>query len=607
MVRKVTLFLTVAFIFAGSILPQQRITGRRNYYVEKIYFLGNKHFSDGDLKKVMLLKERGIFSRTVFNKRLLELDKLAISNLYTRSGFLGCRVLDSISVKGNFVNVYFMIYEGIRYYLESLEIEGAKIFRKKYLRELFDIRRGEPYNQEAIQKGVNSILELYLNRGYVNVKLRDSITVQNSNRIKFLLRIREGGQYVIDSVIVRGLKRVNPSIVQREMVVKKGAVYSKEKVELSRRYIYETGLFSSVNISVTNIDTVEKKVDLLVSVRELELRYLGLSVGFGQDRGISQGSEPYTSFYVSSEWLHRYLTKGGARLSIKLAGSVSLSSILGRPKVDLNVDYAVPWLFGFRSLSVVKTFFNNQIQEREEKTEYGQEYGLAYRPSRRRYVRAFMGIKNVIYFYKEDGSPRKESARENSLGFNAYLDRRDNFLYPSRGVFFTFSSRLVGILPGSSLKYYKVELNFSKYVKLFKGLVWAYRVKGGVMDNIGASRVPAYEQFFLGGETSLRGWVDRYYLVSGNRPLGGNLKVLFNTELRFPIVWIIGGEIFIDGGDLQSDISYVNKIEPGWDAGIGLTFATPLGPFRVDFARVLKSRTTYKKRWVVQFATQYAF
>lgn len=605
--RKATFFLTAIFIFVGSILSQQRIAGRRNYYIEKIYFLGNEHFSDKDLKKVMLLKEKRMFSRTVFNRKLLELDKLAISNLYIRNGFLGCTVLDSISVEGDVVNVYFVINEGIRYYLESLEIEGVRVFKEEYLRTLFDIRRGEPYNQEAIQKGVNSILELYLNGGYVNVKLKDSISVQDSNRIKFLLRIREGKRYAIDSIIIRGLKRVDPFIVRREMVVEKGTIYSKKKIELSRRYIYETGLFSSVNISVINIDTIEKKLDLLVSVRELELRYLGVSVGLGQDRGISEGSEPYTSFYVSSEWLHRYLTKKGARLSLKLESSVSLSSILNRPRVDLDVDYAVPWLFGFRSLSSVRTFFNNQIQEGEEKTEYGQEYSLAYKPSRRRYIRTFMGVKNVIYSYKEDATIRKERARENSLGFNVYLDRRDNFLYPSKGMFFTLSSRVVGMLPGSSLKYYKIELNFSRYIKLFKGVVLAYRVKGGVMDNIGVSQTPAYEQFFLGGETSLRGWVNRYYLVSGDLPLGGNLKVLFNTELRFPLIWIIGGEIFLDSGDLQSDISYANKIELSWDAGVGLTFATPLGPFRVDFARVLKSRTTYSKRWVVQFATQYAF
>ena len=186
MVSKATFFLTAIFIFVGSILSQQRIAGRRNYYIEKIYFLGNEHFSDKDLKKVMLLKEKRMFSRTVFNRKLLELDKLAISNLYIRNGFLGCTVLDSISVEGDVVNVYFVINEGIRYYLESLEIKGVRVFKEEYLRTLFDIRRGEPYNQEVIQKGVNSILELYLNRGYVNVKLKDSISVQDSNRIKFL-------------------------------------------------------------------------------------------------------------------------------------------------------------------------------------------------------------------------------------------------------------------------------------------------------------------------------------------------------------------------------------------------------------------------------------
>ena len=88
----------------------------------------------------------------------------------------------------------------------------------------------------------------------------------------------------------------------------------------------------------------------------------------------------------------------------------------------------------------------------------------------------------------------------------------------------------------------------------------------------------------------------------GDDPLGDNLKVLTNAEIRFPLFWIIGGEIFIDGGSLSSDMASLSNTTYQWDAGFGLTFATPLGPIRIDFANILNTQ-----KWKVQFGIPYAF
>ncbi|MBO8130864.1 MAG: BamA/TamA family outer membrane protein [Candidatus Marinimicrobia bacterium] len=605
--RKILTKLISIFLFISLVFPQATITSKRNYYVNYIYFYGNKNFEDKILKKNLIMKEKGLISKSIFNRRILELDKINLTNFYKNNGFLECIINDSISIEDNLVNVYFFIVEGKRYYLKSLKITGTRQFSERQLRKYFDVKNGEPFNQHAIRTGLNKILSLYLDKGYLNVKMKDKIQIEEDNQILFKLSINEGSVYKIGNIDIQGLKTVKPNIVLREMIIKSGDIYSKEKIEKSRRYIYETGLFSSVNITISSIDTVNKIAHLNIILRELEKRYLGLSIGFGQDRGISAGSEPYTSFDITSEWLHRYLTNRGTKLNVKLIGSLNLSSVHIRPKTDFEITYTEPWLFKFRSLTSVKTFFNNQIYQNQEITNYGQEYSLTYRKSKRKFIKTAFEIRRVIYSYSYGSLISRQRDVENSINIIIYEDNRDNFLYPSNGTFFNTTAKLAGIFPFSTTKYYKLETTFNHYTDIYKNIIWANRVKIGIMDNLGKKATPEYEIFYLGGSTSLRAWLDREYLIVNKRPVGGNLKVIFNTELRFPIVWIMGGELFIDIGDLQYDIKDVNKIELSIDAGFGLTFATPLGPLRIDYAKILKSRVETKTNSLIQFALQYAF
>jgi len=79
---------------------------------------------------------------------------------------------------------------------------------------------------------------------------------------------------------------------------------------------------------------------------------------------------------------------------------------------------------------------------------------------------------------------------------------------------------------------------------------------------------------------------------------------LTSAEIRFPLVWVLGGEIFIDGGNLTSDIPSLLSTTYRWDGGFGLTIATPLGPIRIDIAKIL-GKKDQPYQW--QFSIPYAF
>ena len=76
-----------------------------------------------------------------------------------------------------------------------------------------------------------------------------------------------------------------------------------------------------------------------------------------------------------------------------------------------------------------------------------------------------------------------------------------------------------------------------------------------------------------------------------------------NWEIRFPLFWILGGEIFIDGGQIYDSYSNISLKELSWDSGLGITLTTPLGPVRLDAAHPLKKNTS----WQIQLGVQYIF
>ena len=125
--------------------------------------------------------------------------------------------------------------------------------------------------------------------------------------------------------------------------------------------------------------------------------------------------------------------------------------------------------------------------------------------------------------------------------------------------------------------------------------------------------IPSYGLFYLGGSTSLRGWPAQRYLTSENdglvRPLGGLIKVLFNSELRIPLRGVLGVNLFVDGGILAVSLSELaNQVEAwkegeGWNYGAELTVSTPLGPIRLYYAIPI----TNPGKAVMHLGVPYAF
>ncbi len=606
--RSYSLILTILILIWSESLFSKNEFKATEYFVNKIIITGNKQFSTRKLKKQINLKEKTIWRKQTFTRRLLELDRLNLESFYIKQGYLHCTVKDSFSThSNNLVDVFFKINEGQMYILKDVIISGAESLSEKKILSLLDHKINAPYNPIQIRNGIKNILNEYANIGRPLTTITDSLEVNNDIRLHLI--IHESEPMYINQVTITNNKLVKEKPIRREIALQPGDLYSLKKIELSKRHIYETGLFASANIRLTDIDTVRNKVNLVVDVRELDMRYLGLDFGLGQDRGLREGREPYTSLEATGQWLNRNIGGRGSRLSLKAEGALNIDteSGLSQPRLSGEVTWIEPWLLGFRSSNSFTLFAETQSFDLEKnyyQTNYGGEIALIYQPERRLYLKTGVAPQVIESNSQSDYTKSEEVAV--TLDFRR--DDRDNFLFPKNGTYLALSGK-IALVGGKPADYYKLEPSFSQYFNILGPVVLAYRVKVGIMAPLRTGQpTPEYEKFYLGGSTSLRAWPDNKFEPDHIDPDGYNFKGLTSVEVRFPLFWLFGGEVFVDGGNLAGEPDFSEFFTTyRWNYGFGLTLATPLGPIRIDYAIKIPKENEKKQPGRFQLGIPYAF
>jgi outer membrane protein insertion porin family len=185
-------------------------------------------------------------------------------------------------------------------------------------------------------------------------------------------------------------------------------------------------------------------------------------------------------------------------------------------------------------------------------------------------------------------------------------DSRDKPLDAHRGTFATVNLGITPTAFGSSANFAKLFAQYA-YYKPVHSLVFASSIRLGFASPFAGSFVPTSQLFFSGGGTSLRGFpideagpqrlVPFCNVLKGQSgcvnvtvPVGGKQLFILNSEARFPlgIMKALGGVVFYDGGNVYSAINLHNFVDNYSNTiGIGLRYATPIGPIRIDFGRNL--------------------
>ena len=613
-------FIKILFIaiFVCVALSQENIQRKIN----DVNLIGVENFDENQIRNVLRIHEAGFLSKMDFDRRLVKLDAINIKTFYVSKGYLGVTVKDSISIINNLVDIHFLINEGKRYYIRSLAITGNESLNDKTISRILGLKQNRAFNPVRTNANYNILEDRYREIGKLFANINISDTIKDSVDINIL--IIEGPDVYINNTFFTGLGIVDSAIVQRELLFKKGDKYNQSNINNSQRQLLQTGIFSVANITPVKLTKSDSLVNLLIELRQFK-PYEWLSEGGYYPIEYYEGTEPIPGAGVLVEWRNRNLIRSGTSLSLKLSGQSLISNSTLNPKIRFDISLANPWLLKFKIPTKTQIYlesFKDYISFGEPYvTRYGIELINTYfidKIERRSYIETrlyldrfsrkdYLNTENdaLLNLIDDSGNSRNIKIEKHSFEINFRLDKSDNVLYPSEGLIYLGQLNRTGGILGGNRDFIKLDLGIRAYKPIYKNIILASRIKYGMIIGWNADYHDyLYDKFYLGGSNSLRGWdMLRYRTDSNNLPIGDIIRIMNNWEIRFPLFWILGGEIFVDGGHIYSSYDDISLNKLSWDSGFGITLATPLGPVRLDMAHPLEKNTN----WRIHLGVQYIF
>ncbi|MFQ6616886.1 MAG: outer membrane protein assembly factor [Fidelibacterota bacterium] len=589
-------FLSFALLIVFPVEGQ--LTTR--YTVENLRFEGNETFSSRQLERYVKLKPPGFLRSTEFNRRSLKLDAITLKNFYASQGFLQAEVVESYAVmEGEEVAVVFRIREGPRSTLRSWTVEGNESLSEKLVARTLGLKVGKPFNVLGIRQAFSRLTEEYGRIGKLFVTFEQ--TYVPSEDIDYHLIINEGPTVRIDRILIEGLDGLDSSFVLREILLDTGSVYNGDRVKDSQRQIFETGLFSLVNLSPVKSSRGDAWVNILVELRRFSsTREIQLEPGIAPIRPSSGRGEPISGVEGTVQFVDRNLFGSGQRLGMK--GSVQLpieamERAFGQLIFRTEASVSGLWTGKWRTPNALKLFGERVPEEREAQkdrfvTRYGWEWNGLHHFSDRANLRGGLEWTQILSSDPED----RQQEQERRIWVRYRYRDFDHPIKPSEGMSFSLESSMVGLILGGDRHYYSLEMDFRRFLSLGSSSVLAFRTKLGRMESLTSDTIPTYDRFYLGGSTSLRGWQSQAFPTYARGGTdGGLIKVLVNLEFRIPVWWVFGVDLFVDGGVLASRATDLEAAFPdwikgeGWNYGAELTVSTPLGPVRLYYAVPLRA------------------
>ncbi len=545
--------------------------------VSEINFNGNSFFTDHDLQSVIKLQSPKLFMRSGFNPKKLKRDKISLEAYYKSNGFLNIVITTKYeSISKNYIDIQFDIEEGNQYQLKKINFYGNKLFTHDEIKQIVHISTNENFNPLQIRRELKTLKRKYLMEGKVDIVIMDEVTIDEKNVIA-RINIFEGSTYQIQNIFITGLLSVKEKYVLREILFKVGEIYNIDKVDESKKRIFDSSLFSTVEILNKLVDKENGLIDIEIKVREYKSSSIEADIGF-KEWNPFQENLTTTGIDAQARWVigNIFNTTANVEFTARIARSINLNTISDKPLIerDFTVVYRTPWTFYFRIPTRIK-YFHHEESEEYDLTRDGLTYSLLFNQGKTtRYE--FNSTFEIIQFgdssYTDGG---EEAARWMNV---KYLSNNiQNPLNPIGGQYLSFISTLSGTVLGGEIHYVKFEGEYRKYLRMGNNSIGAFRVLLGYIDNLG-TEINLLEEykFELGGQTSLRGW------ASADNFEPASIIDMINLEYRFPIKNKFGGELFIDAGRLYETIYDFTTTSLSWDYGMGIIYQTGLGPIRID-------------------------
>jgi outer membrane protein insertion porin family len=585
----------VNLIFEISEGPKSRIS--------RVSFIGNKVYSDKELRSEMITKEsrwwKILTSNDTYDPDRLAYDRELLRQFYLQRGHADFRVVSSVAELTQDQKDFFItmvMEEGDIYKFGKVDvISDIAELRPSFMKNFVAMTEGGIYNAKLIESTIESMTSIAGMVGYAFLDVSPQINRNREERtLDITFKINEAPRTYVERINVTGNVRTLDKVIRREFRLAEGDAFNSGHVQRSETRLNQLGFFKAVELEQVQ-GSGPDKVILDVTVEEQPTGEMELGGGFSS----------LDNFFVSFSIAERNLFGKGQSMRL----SVMLS---GRQK-QTQLSFTEPYLFGSNIAGGID-LFRTEYDSRNESGFSTTSIGTSLRAGLRISEYIQMGVR---YSLREDEvnvggfivSPfilaSVGTYINSSVGYTLAYDSVDNYMYPSRGHRVTFGQDFAGL--GGDIKYLRTNTKYDYYKSLWGGFIFHLGAEAAYIDGLG-DNVRLNDRFFLGGP-KMRGFgtvgLGPRDIRTGDY-LGGNIMYVGSAGFNIPMgnaAKEMGLRIstFIDVGSLSApdmplfDINgnpldnsgLFDNGSPRVSVGVGVSWDSPFGPFRIDLAKAI--------------------
>ncbi|MFO7736550.1 MAG: outer membrane protein assembly factor BamA [bacterium] len=587
--------------------------------IEKVSISGNNFLTDDYIKGRLNTKEAGIFS--IFSddgidKMKLEEDQARIMYMYNENGFINARVskpMVSISHDRRLITVNFTVSEGERYKVENRSVSGDKLDDGEYPEYEFRLKKGEWYKHTDLISDINNIKRFYGDEGYPFVTVVPQRDTDDENRmVSVNYNVQKGEKSVIERIEVKGNKRSRDKVIRRELRLYEGELYTFTGEKRSESRLMRTGFFDSAEINIRK-GSAPGRVVAQIHVEERRSGTFNIGAGFST----------LETFVFNA--------KVDQRNFLGYGQTISFTGQMSSMRKQLNLSVYEPYFLDY-DISLNTGFF---FQHYDYDSRYYSYYADYSQYSYGMNITAGIPISDFWRFYlgyrvrkAEYGGATTNQMKylfrdifSSAIKTSVSYDTRNDKMFPTRGVYFSFTDELVLKALGSYENILKLSGNFRFYLNPLWKFIFKTNVEFGWNKHLDNESLPFSERYRLGGIYDLRGYpfasigpAAISVADDGNDPatsqhdyiVGGDKKFVMNAEIELPVLdqgpMKLNLVTFLDAGNSwNTDENYfylgdksdnIHDVPMGlfWSAGFGIRWITPMAPFRFEWGFPLTPR-----------------
>ena len=618
--------------------------------VQQINIIGNKKFSDGELRSSMATQQarwyKPFSSSDSFDPDRMAYDQQKLRQFYLTEGYADFRVVSALAEltpDGKDFIITYVIDEGARYKFGEVNLESQiRDIKAADFKALIPVKAGDWYNAQKIENTVTTLSETAGLLGYAFADVRPQFNRDKDKlQMNVTFVINEVPRVYVERININGNVTTRDKVIRREFRLAEGDAFNSIKVKRSRDRLQGLGFFQEKLEIEQKPGATPDRIILEANVQERPTGQLQVSAGYSSLEGL-----------ILSLSIKQSNFRGNGQ---ELRAGVNISSY----SKSIDAGFTEPYLFG-RNLALgvdvfrkdYRSFNYTSASSSDRRTTYSQtttgfqvRTGFAiteYWAASLRYGLSYdqVSLDQSLYYTNGVCDPLKAGRylcdavgnfTTSSLGYSVIYDSTNNRGRPSAGQRFSFSQDLAGV--GGGVNYLRNRVNYDKWYALFgSGFVVNIGGEAGYILPYGGQDVRIVDRFYL-GEPRLRGFGIRGVgprvvrkptsLVNGNvivsedektftnDAIGGQAYYLGRIEMQVPL-GSSGAElglrpsIFMDVGSLWKVTSpilttvlptstsagfqefyYGNSPKPRLSIGAGVSWNSPFGPFRFDLAKAI--------------------